>query len=68
MANLSTQELKQEYEFLNSKRRRLVDELNNTDTELIGIKIELDNRKEKEFIQTSLERSLERAVLWDDES
>ena len=53
---------------LRTQRRRLTSELDECETEIIGIKIVLAERAEKDRQKLESERQLERAELFDEES
>ncbi len=67
MSKLSTVVLEEEIKDLKTKKRRLVRDVDNIDTKLIGLKLELDFRREAERRSVDDLRGQDRLSLFDDE-
>lgn len=52
---------------LKTLRRRLVRELDDVDTKIIGLRLKLEAAKEKERYDIDQERSMERSTLFDED-
>lgn len=63
---MTSKELIDELDGLRSKRRSLMKQIDHLETEFIGIRLELDRRKESDAKLLESERGKERSELYDE--
>lgn len=67
LKKFSTSELTVEFEKLQSDRKKMISEIYELDTKLIGFRLELDHRKEIERQKSESDRDIERSSRFDDD-